>query len=82
MLPLRRALEKQAPVEVVRALLDAYPEAAKEKDRVGRSASVWSCVMLCVVSHVFVCFFARMRADVYVCMRFVVSACERVCGRV
>ena len=43
MLPLHYAAEKQAPVEVVRALLDAYPEAAKEK-LVGRSASVWSCV--------------------------------------
>ena len=67
----------------MRALLDAYPEAAKEKDEVGRSASVWSCVMfVCVVSRVFVCFFARMRADVGACMLFVVSACERVCARV
>ena len=77
------ALENQAPVELVRALLDAYPEAAKEKDKVGRSASVWSCVMfVCAVSRVFVCFFARMRAEVCACMLFVVSACERVCGQV
>ena len=43
-LPLHSAAENQASAEVVRALLDAYPEAAKEKNNVGRSASVWSCV--------------------------------------
>ena len=57
MLQLHVAALGSAPVEVVRALLDAYPEAAKEKG-VGRSASVWSCVLcVCVVSRVFVCFF-------------------------
>ena len=29
---------------VLRALLEAYPDGAKEKDDVGRSASVWLCV--------------------------------------
>ena len=67
-LPLHYAAKHQAPVEVVRALLDAYPEAAKEK-RVGRSASVWSCVLLCVWSHVSSC------ASWRVCVLMCVGAC-------
>ena len=31
-LPLHYAAEKQAPLEVIKALVEAYPEGAKEKD--------------------------------------------------
>ena len=70
-LPLHVAAENQASAEVVRALLDAYPEAAKEMTgggfEVGRSASVWSCDMLCVWSHVSSC--ASSRVCVLMCVR-------------